>query len=89
MIKKGHEYLEKLLKAAKEGDPLKMAVITYHTLRESPLAIELKMLNKKEYDETDLSSIASMTGILQRSGWESDDIEKFSEHCKELMGLTK
>lgn len=87
MIKKRYEYLEKLSKAVKEGDPLKMAVITYHAFRESPLAIDLKTLNKKEYDETALSSIISMTEILQRSGWEFSDIEKFSEHCKRLSGL--
>ncbi len=89
MIKKGYEYLDKLSKAVKEGDPLKMAVITYHAFRESPLAIELKKLDKKTYDEMALSSIASMIGILERAGWESDDIEKFSEHCKKLSGLTE
>lgn len=89
MANNGQAHLDKLSEAVKEGNPLKMAVLTYHAFRESPLADKLKVLDRKSYDETALSSITSMADILKRLGWEIDDIEKFSEHCKELYGPTE
>ena len=82
----GDMFLEKLMQAVPEGNPLKVAVIAYQAFRESPLAMDLKD-DKVKYDDAAIQAIMSMAIILDKLGWDMPEIEEFTKRSKELAGI--
>jgi len=86
MQNKTEEYLNKLMAASKEKNPLKMAIIAYHAFRDSPVFM-LSEIPKGEYNILALDAIIRMAHILQEIEWEEDKIKEFLIKSKELAGL--
>jgi len=87
MTKHGDIYLERLIKTVSEKNPLAVAIVAYQAFRDSPLAKDLKKIDKKSYESAAIEAIMSMAIILDRLGWEMFEIEKFTAHSKELAGV--
>jgi len=87
MAKHGDMYLKRLMKTVSQKNPLAVAIVAYQAFRDSPLAKDLKKIDKKSYDSAVIEAIMSMAIILDRLGWEMSEIEKFTVHSKELAGI--
>jgi len=82
------KYLKKLTIAAKEKNPLKMAVISYNAYRDSPLAMAVQKIDKPAYDGYALDAINRMADILgEKMDWEEELVKEFLIKSKELAGL--
>ena len=87
MKRQGDIYLERLTKASLKKDPLTMAIITYQAFRDSDMARILNDIDKASYDAEAWDSIVRMAHILEKLGWEEDQIQEFLKKSKELAGI--
>lgn len=88
MKKQSDTYLDRLTKASVKRDPLQMAVITYQAYRDSDSATELKEAgNKMNYNAECWEATLHMAFILEKVGWEDNEITEFLQKSKELLGI--
>ncbi len=79
-------YFKRLVKAVGSGNPLSVAILNYHTTRESPLFYKYKTLkNKKKMEDIVNKSISDMASILVEKEWEKEKIEEFLKYNKEFV----